>query len=109
LFFEQRSAQGQNFLRLVANGPRALQSALLHASDEIVALSADGHHELYHVSRRRLQHAGEPHTLLMVRPMTREVAQHDIAMLKRVVRLLSHEVNNSLAPVSSLLHSARVI
>jgi len=109
LFFEQRSAQGQNFLRLVANGPRALQSALLHASDEIVALNADGHHELYHVSRRWLQHAGEPHTLLMVRPMTREVAQHDIAMLKRVVRLLSHEVNNSLAPVSSLLHSARVI
>jgi len=109
LFFEEQSAQGKNFLRLVANGPRALQSALLHASDEIVALGADGQHELYHVSRRQLQHAGAPHTLLMVRPMTREVAQHDIAVLKRVVRLLSHEVNNSLAPVSSLLHSARMI
>ena len=109
LFFEGESAQGQNFLRLVANGPRALQTALLHASDEIVALSVNGQHELYHVSRRKLQHAGEPHMLLMVRPMTREVAQHDIAVLQRVVRLLSHEVNNSLAPVSSLLHSARVI
>jgi nitrogen fixation/metabolism regulation signal transduction histidine kinase len=109
LFFEERSAQGQNFLRLVANGPRALQSALLHESDEIMALSVEGQHELYHISRRQLQHRAEPHTLIMVRPMTREVAQHDIAVLKRVVRLLSHEVNNSLAPVSSLLHSARVI
>jgi two-component system, NtrC family, nitrogen regulation sensor histidine kinase NtrY len=109
LFFEERSAQGQNFLRLVANGPSALQSALLQASDEIVGLSVEGQHELFHVSRRKLQHGGEPHTLIMVRPMTREVAQHDIAVLKRVVRLLSHEVNNSLAPVSSLLHSARVI
>jgi signal transduction histidine kinase len=109
LFFEERSAQGQNFVRLVANGPKALQSALLHINDEIIGLTVDGRHELYHVSRRKLQYASEPHTLLMVRPMTREVAQHDIAVLKRVVRLLSHEVNNSLAPVSSLVHSARVI
>ena len=109
LFFEERSAEGQNFVRLVANGPAALQSALLHINDEIIGLTVDGRHELYHVSRRVLQYASEPHTLLMVRPMTREVAQHDIAVLKRVVRLLSHEVNNSLAPVSSLVHSARVI
>lgn len=109
LFFEDRSAEGQNFLRLVANGPRALQSALLQESDEIVGLHVEGRHELFHFSRRKLLHEAEPHTLLLVRPMTREVSQHDIAVLKRVVRLLSHEVNNSLAPVSSLLHSARVI
>jgi nitrogen fixation/metabolism regulation signal transduction histidine kinase len=41
--------------------------------------------------------------------MTREVAAHDIDVLKRVVRLISHEVNNSLAPISSLVHSARAI
>ncbi|HET6333507.1 MAG TPA: ATP-binding protein [Polyangiales bacterium] len=109
LFFADQSAEGQNFLRLVANGPPELQSVLLHASDEIVGLTIDGQHEIYHFSRRKLSYLDTPHTLLLVRPMTREVAQHDIDVLKRVVRLLSHEVNNSLAPVSSLVHSARLI
>jgi two-component system nitrogen regulation sensor histidine kinase NtrY len=109
LFFAEQSAEGQNFLRLVANGPPELQSVLLNASDEIVGLTVDGQHEIYHFSRRKLSYLGEPHTLLLVRPMTREVASHDIEVLKRVVRLLSHEVNNSLAPVSSLVHSARLI
>lgn len=47
--------------------------------------------------------------MLVVRQLTREVARHEIEVLKRVVRLISHEVNNSLGPVSSLVHSARQI
>jgi signal transduction histidine kinase len=47
--------------------------------------------------------------LLVVRPVTRELARHDLDVLKKVVRLISHEVNNSLAPVSSVVHSARTI
>lgn len=39
LFFADQSAEGQNFLRLVANGPAELQSVLLNASDEIVGLT----------------------------------------------------------------------
>jgi len=109
LFFAEQSGIGQNFLRLVANGPAAIRGALLHASDEIVGLSLDGQHEVYHFSRRKLSYHAEPHTLLLVRPVTREVAQHDIDVLKRVVRLISHEVNNSLAPISSLVHSARMV
>jgi signal transduction histidine kinase len=109
LFFEGQSAEGQNFLRLVANGPAELQGALLGASDEIVGLTVDGQHETYHFARRSFEHLGQPHTLLVVRPMTREVTRHDLEVLKKVVRLLSHEVNNSLAPISSLIHSARLI
>ena len=109
LFFLGQSAEGQNFLRLVANGPEQLQPALLHANDEIVPLIVEGRPQSYHFARRRLEHAGEPHSLLIVRPMTREVARRDLDVLKQVVRVLSHEVNNSLAPVSSLVHSARLI
>jgi signal transduction histidine kinase len=32
-----------------------------------------------------------------------------VDVLKRVVRVISHEVNNSLAPVTSLVHSARLM
>lgn len=109
LFFADQSAEGQNFLRLAANGPPELQAALSQVTDEIVSLTIDGQREDFLFSRRKLNHLGEPHTLLLVRAMTQEVAAHDIDVLKRVVRLISHEVNNSLAPISSLVHSARVV
>jgi two-component system nitrogen regulation sensor histidine kinase NtrY len=109
LFFEGRPAQGLNFLRLVANGPAALHAVLLSSRDEVVSLSLDGQRETYHFSRRSFAFEGTPHTLLVVRPMTREIARHDLDTMRDVVRVLSHEVNNSLAPVSSLVHSARVI
>ena len=109
LFFAGQSARGQNFLRLIANGPPEFQPALLHASDEIVELKIDGRPQTYHFTRRRLEHRQALHSLLIVRAMTREVSRRDLDVLKKVVRVLSHEVNNSLAPVSSLVHSARLI
>jgi nitrogen fixation/metabolism regulation signal transduction histidine kinase len=109
LFFEDQPAEGKNFLRLVATGPAAFRPALLGESNEIVSFDLEGQRETYHFARRTFAYAGEPHTLLVVRQLTREVARHEIEMLKRVVRLISHEVNNALGPVSSLVHSAREI
>jgi signal transduction histidine kinase len=109
MFFDGRSAEGENFLRLVADGPEPFRGALLGATDEMVGLTVEGRREIYHFARRSFEYGGQPHTLMVVRTMTREVARHDIDVLKNVVRLISHEVNNSLAPVSSLVHSARSI
>lgn len=109
LFFEEQPAEGKNFLRLVQSGPMAFRPALLGARDEIAGFDIDGQRETYHFARRTFPFADEPHTLLVVRQLTREVARHEIEVLKRVVRLISHEVNNSLGPVSSLIHSARQI
>jgi two-component system, NtrC family, nitrogen regulation sensor histidine kinase NtrY len=47
--------------------------------------------------------------LLLVKHMTREIGRREVDVLKRVVRVISHEVNNSLAPISSLVNSARMI
>lgn len=109
MFFEGRSAAGMNFLRIVGEGPEPFREALLGANDKIVELSVEGGSETYHFARRTFLHDGEPHTLIVVRPMTREVARRDVEVLKKVVRVISHEVNNSLAPISSLLHTGRQI
>jgi two-component system nitrogen regulation sensor histidine kinase NtrY len=109
LFFEDQPAEGKNFLRLVTAGPPAFRAALLGSGDDIASFDLEGQRETYHFSRRTFDFAGEPHTLLIVRQLTREVARHEIEVLKRVVRLISHEVNNALGPVSSLVHSARQI
>jgi nitrogen fixation/metabolism regulation signal transduction histidine kinase len=86
-----------------------LREALLGQSDRLFSVTVDAHDETYHVSRRTFEVQGELHTLLVVKHLTREISRREVDVLKRVVRIISHEVNNSLAPVSSLVHSARLI
>jgi two-component system nitrogen regulation sensor histidine kinase NtrY len=43
--------------------------------------------------------------LRLIRRMTRELSRQEVATWKRVIRVISHELNNSLAPISSLSHS----
>ncbi len=109
LFFEGRAPEGQNFIRLVADAPVPLREALLGDSDRLFSMDLAGHRETYHLSRRTFMLDDELHTLLVVKHMTREIGRHEVEVLKRVVRVISHEVNNSLAPVTSLIHSARLI
>ena len=109
LFFEGRRPEGQNFIRLASDAPVPLREALLTQNDRLFSLEIDGRHETFHVARRTLTLDGELHTLLLVKHMTREIARREVEVLKRVVRLISHEANNSLAPVTSLVHSARMM
>jgi two-component system nitrogen regulation sensor histidine kinase NtrY len=51
----------------------------------------------------------QTHTLLVLRPLTREIARKEVETWKKAIRVLSHELNNSLAPISSLVHSARLM
>jgi signal transduction histidine kinase len=69
----------------------------------------DGQRETYHVARRNIPYAGETHTLLLVRQLTDEVSRREVEVLRKVIRIISHELNNSLAPIASLVHSSRLI
>ena len=109
LFFDGRSPEGENFIRLVAEAPPALREALLGETDRLFTVDLEGRHETFHVSRRTFTLDDAVHTLLAVKYLTREIARREVEVLKRVVRVISHEVNNSLAPISSLVHSARQI
>lgn len=109
LFFEGQNPEGQNFIRLVSAAAAPLREALLGETDRFFSVEVDGRRESYHLSRRTFMAEGEPLTLLVVKYMTREIARREVEVLQRVVRVISHEVNNSLAPISSLMHSARLI
>jgi nitrogen fixation/metabolism regulation signal transduction histidine kinase len=109
LFFEGASPEGENFLGLVGQAPEELKRALLGESDELFSVNVGGQQETYHLSRRNFELEGEIHTLLIVRQLTREVSRREVDVLKKVIRVISHELNNSLAPISSLVNSARLI
>ena len=51
----------------------------------------------------------QPHRLVLLKQLTRELAAQEVAVWKKVIRVIAHELNNSLAPITSLAHSGRLL
>ncbi|CAN5159455.1 hypothetical protein BH09PSE6_BH09PSE6_31990 [soil metagenome] len=100
-----RSLDGVDFNDLLANTPLELQRAVEAGDDALFGLSIGGNEESFHLSQRSFRLGGQLHRLRMFRVMTRELSRQEVATWKRVIRLISHELNNSLAPISSLSHT----
>ena len=107
LFFETEEPEGQNFLRMLAAVPGPLREALLSDADHIFRYAGHGESETYHLAKRHLTLGSEPHSVLIVRTMTAELSRQENAVLRKAIRVIHHEFANSLAPVISLLRSAR--
>ena len=100
-----RSLQGVDFPSLLQDAPEALRDALAAGEDALFSVAVDGADETFHVSQRGFRLQGRPHSLHLLRRMTRELSRQEVASWKRLIRVISHELNNSLAPLSSLAHS----
>jgi two-component system, NtrC family, nitrogen regulation sensor histidine kinase NtrY len=106
LLAQGRSLVGTHMDALLADAPPDLRDAVASQQDQLFSIADDsGHEEHFHLSQRALLLQGTPHRLLLLRRMTRELAREEVASWKRVIRVISHELNNSLAPISSLAHS----
>ena len=105
LLAEGRSVHGGTLASLIEHAPAALKDALAGGEDGLVTLLLDGVEETFHCSQREIRLQGLPHRLRLIRRMTRELSRQEVASWKRVIRVISHELNNSLAPISSLAHS----
>ena len=78
-----------------------------HVNRDIEAGSDDNEEdEIYHLSRRNFSLNGRRHELLLLRHLTIELRRQEVHTWKKVIRVISHELNNSLAPVASLARSA---
>lgn len=109
LFAEDQPLENENFLRLIQHAPEGLRQALVRDGDALFTVDQSGQFETYNLSRRFFDLRGERHTLLMVKELTPELGRQEIDVWKNVIRIISHELNNSLAPISSMVHSARLI
>jgi two-component system, NtrC family, nitrogen regulation sensor histidine kinase NtrY len=110
LFFDGEDPGARaDFLALLQAGPETLRRAVIAERDELFTVEEDGAREIYHLGKRHFSMGGMVHTLLMVRRLTDELGRQEIEAWRRIIRVMAHEVNNSLAPVSSLVHSGRVL
>lgn len=105
LLDQGRSLVGRPLDELLAPAPEALREALASTQDGLFSMVLDGQDESFHLSQREFRLQGQPHRLRLLRRMTRELSRQEVASWKRVIRVISHELNNSLAPISSLAHS----
>lgn len=63
-----------------------------------------GRWEIRHTTFRQ---DGRAHTLLVIADVSRTLREEELQAWQRLVRVLSHEINNSLAPIKSLADSLR--
>ncbi|MBS0381550.1 MAG: HAMP domain-containing protein [Proteobacteria bacterium] len=105
LFNDGKNPMGLRFDDLLAACPEAMRHALEASEDSLFGVEMGDDEEYFHLSRREFRLYGRPHQLYLVQRMTRELSRQEVAVWKRVIRVISHELNNSLAPISSLAHS----
>jgi two-component system nitrogen regulation sensor histidine kinase NtrY len=127
LFVTGRRLEGQPFDRILEDCPPQMREALASGRDSLFSVEQGGDApsppergrgmgrggmgstEVYHVARRAFELNGRRHELTMLKHLTPELRRQEVDIWKKAIRTMSHEINNSLAPIASLARSARHI
>ena len=110
LLGEGRRLEGRAFDALLEAAPTALREAFERGGDGMFTVGDDedpdnGSEDIYHLARRVFRLNGRHHELVLLRQLTAELRRQEVQTWKKVIRVISHELNNSLAPIASLAHS----
>ena len=105
MFGEGRKLEGQSFDVLLANTSDAVRDAFSRGGDGMFTVGEEDSADIYHLSRRTFRLNGRLHELVLLRLLTAELRRQEVQTWKKVIRVISHELNNSLAPIASLAHS----
>lgn len=106
-FLGGRKLEGMTFGELLHAAPEPLRRAVASETDSLFTVDADGESEIYHLSQRGFLLNSQRHRLYLLKQLTRELSRQEVDTWKKVIRVIAHELNNSLAPISSLAHSGR--
>jgi two-component system, NtrC family, nitrogen regulation sensor histidine kinase NtrY len=109
LLSEGRSLQGLRFQDALTRAPAALRVAAVASSDSLFSIELEGVEETFHLSQRSFILQGRTFRLYLLKRLTRELSRQEVSTWKKLIRVLSHELNNSLGPLSSLAHSGAEI
>lgn len=105
LLNEGRRLEGLSLDDVLSSAPAALREALDRGGDGLFTVGEEDDEETYHLARRRFRLNGRHHELILLRHLTSELRRQEVRTWKKVIRVISHELNNSLAPIASLAHS----
>jgi nitrogen fixation/metabolism regulation signal transduction histidine kinase len=84
-----------------------LESMLAEPSGSIVPHSFHGRTGRWEVRRRTFREGGKPHELLVISELSRALREEERQAWQRLVRVIGHELNSSLAPIKSMAGTLR--
>ena len=100
-----RRLEGHDLGTLLEAVPEPLREAVQSGRDGLFSIGTEDDEQTWHIARREFRLNGRVQSLLMLRQLTNELRRQEVQTWKKVIRVISHELNNSLAPVASLAHS----
>jgi len=109
LLFNGCKLEGFSFNTILENAPEQLRDAVAGGQDTLFTMTVNQEAEIFHLSLRRFVLNTQVHHLYLLKKLTRELNAQEVATWKKLIRVIAHELNNSLAPISSLAHSGRLM
>ena len=85
-----------------------MRDALASSGDAIVTVRTAEHDETFHLTQRKFRLNALEHRLILIERLTSELRRQEVAVWKKAIRVINHELNNTIAPISSLFHSAKL-
>lgn len=102
--------EGRKMDSLFDNSPKGVQEAVEAGKEGLFSLSNEQNEaETWHMTIGTFLLNNQSHKLFILKQMTKELSRQEVAVWKKVIRVISHELNNSIGPISSMLHSGRIL
>jgi two-component system, NtrC family, nitrogen regulation sensor histidine kinase NtrY len=109
LLNEGRSLLGGDFTQILNRAPSALREAVASGGDCLFSTRVAGVDETFSLSQRGFALQGQRHHLFLLKTLTRELSRQEVATWKKLIRVVSHELNNSLGPIASMADTGREV
>jgi two-component system, NtrC family, nitrogen regulation sensor histidine kinase NtrY len=109
LLNQGRSLLGGDFETILEVAPIALREAIASGGDCLFSTRIAGTEETFSLSQRAFMLQGQRHRLFLLKTLTRELSRQEVATWKKLIRVVSHELNNSLGPIASMADTGREV
>jgi nitrogen fixation/metabolism regulation signal transduction histidine kinase len=109
LLNQNRPLEGMKFAGIYQHMPRALMEATAQKQEGLITEKLNDETIVYHLNYQSFTLNKQHHHLYLYKNLTLDMSRKESDIWKQVIRLISHELNNSLAPISSLTNSAKKV
>lgn len=109
LFKLNLKPDGELFKSLLKALPESLHEATVAKAPGLYSTMINQQREVYYLSLQSFSLNHAEHHLYLYKNMSTEIDRQEVGLWKNAIRLMSHELNNSLGPINSLTNSAKDI
>lgn len=106
---QQKALDGLELSHLIAIFEDDFIDVINSDNGGMCIVNTDDIPEIYHLTKSEFTLNAQLHHLYVFKHMTHELNRREVAIWKKVIRVISHELNNSLAPIASLANSGKAL